>query len=164
MDLVSQGVLSLAESYIIRHSPDYPVGRSRLEALSVMVCAFIMSFASIEVIQFSLVDIIGGVNGNLPKLEVGLTLYVILFVGTALKLLLFIYCRYVNATLKSDMLDALAEDHFNDVISNSAAIVTAAIAYNTSVSGSTEFFHLLNFFLHILYHVKIFTMTLVITF
>ena len=99
-----------------------------------MVCAFIMSFASIEVIQFSLVDIFSGVNGDLPHLEVGPTLYIILCIGTALKLALFVYCRYVNAKLKSDMLDALAEDHFNDVISNSAAIVTAAIAFNTSVS------------------------------
>lgn len=93
-----------------------------------------MSFASIEVIQFSLVDIIGGLRGNLPPLEVGNTLYVILIVGTLLKLGLFLYCRYVNIKLKSDMLDALAEDHINDVLSNSAAIITAAIAFNTTVS------------------------------
>ena len=99
-----------------------------------MVCAFIMSFASIEVIQFSLVDIVGGLSGKLPALEVGITLYIILIVGTLLKLALFIYCRYVNISLKSDMLEALAEDHINDVLSNSAAIITAAIAFNTTVS------------------------------
>jgi hypothetical protein len=38
----------MANRYISKHSPDYPVGRSRLEALSVMACAFIMSMASIE--------------------------------------------------------------------------------------------------------------------
>lgn len=48
VDLISQGVLSLADTYIAKHSPDYPVGRSRLEALSVMACAFIMSMASVE--------------------------------------------------------------------------------------------------------------------
>ncbi len=48
VDLISQGVLALADSYISRHSPDYPVGRSRLEALSVIACAFIMSMASVE--------------------------------------------------------------------------------------------------------------------
>ncbi len=48
VDLVSQGVLSLADKYISSHSPEYPVGRSRLEALSVIACAFIMSMASIE--------------------------------------------------------------------------------------------------------------------
>ena len=98
-----------------------------------------MSFASIEVIQFSLVDIVSGLNGNLPILNVGVTLYAILSVGTLLKLALFIYCRYVNVVLKSDMLEALAEDHFNDVLSNSAAIVTAAIAYNTTVRVSPLF-------------------------
>lgn len=48
VDLVSQAVLALAETYMSRFSPDYPVGRSRLEALSVICCAFIMSTASLE--------------------------------------------------------------------------------------------------------------------
>lgn len=48
VDLVSQGVLALAETYMAKFSPDYPVGRSRLEALSVIACAFIMSTASLE--------------------------------------------------------------------------------------------------------------------
>ncbi len=48
VDLVSQGVLAYADWFISRHSPDYPVGRSRLEALSVIACAFIMSMASVE--------------------------------------------------------------------------------------------------------------------
>lgn len=59
------GVLSLTESYINKHSPDYPVGRSRLEALSVFACAFIMTMASVEVIQFSVIDIVAGVEGKL---------------------------------------------------------------------------------------------------
>lgn len=48
VDLLSQTVLAYAEKYIMEHSPDYPVGRSRLEALSVIACAFIMSMASVE--------------------------------------------------------------------------------------------------------------------
>ena len=114
--------------------PYIHAGRSRLQALSVLVCAFIMSFASIEVIQFSIVEIVSGLNGNLP-----MTLYAILSVGTLLKLAMFIYCRYVNVVLKSDILEALAEDHFNDVPFNSTAIVTAAIAYNTAVRVSPLF-------------------------
>ncbi len=38
----------------------------------------------------------------------------------------------MGRALKSDMLGALAEDHFNDVLSNSAAIITASIAFNTT--------------------------------
>jgi hypothetical protein len=44
--LVTIGLLS--DLFWHRHSPDYPVGRSRLEALSVIACAFIMSMASVE--------------------------------------------------------------------------------------------------------------------
>ena len=50
--------------------------------------------------------------------------------GTVLKFLLYIYCTYANQRLSMpmDSMDALAEDHLNDVMSNSVAIVTAAIA------------------------------------
>lgn len=119
--------------------PYIHAGRSRLQALSVLVCVFIMSFASIEVIQFSIVDIVSGLNGNLPVLNVGVTLYAIFSVGALLKLAMLIYCRYMNVVLKSDMLEAPAEDHFNDVSFNSTAIVTAAIAYNTAVRVSPLF-------------------------
>jgi hypothetical protein len=48
VDLLSQFILSLAERYMSKHSEKYPVGRSRLEALSVIACSFIMTMASIE--------------------------------------------------------------------------------------------------------------------
>lgn len=48
VDLLSQFILSTAEKYMSKHSEKYPVGRSRLEALSVIGCAFIMTMASIE--------------------------------------------------------------------------------------------------------------------
>jgi divalent metal cation (Fe/Co/Zn/Cd) transporter len=47
VDLVSQAILAIAEIYMAKFSPNYPVGRSRLEALSVIACAFIMITASI---------------------------------------------------------------------------------------------------------------------
>ncbi len=84
------------------------------------------------VIQYSIVDLVGGINGHLPYLNVEMDMYVILGVGIFLKLFLWIYCQRISVELKSDMVGALAEDHFNDVLSNSAAIITAAIAYNTS--------------------------------
>lgn len=43
----------------------------------------------------------------------------------------WIFCRWASYVLSSDGLDALAEDHFNDVISNTLAIITAAIAVHT---------------------------------
>lgn len=133
VDLASQAVLSIAKTYIQKHSPDYPVGRSRLEALSVIGCACIMSMASVEVIQFSIVDLYNGFNGDLPELEVGLPLYVLLGLGTVLKFFLYLYCQYFlrNFRGNNDQIEALAEDHFNDILSNVAAAVTAAIAFHT---------------------------------
>jgi divalent metal cation (Fe/Co/Zn/Cd) transporter len=43
----------------------------------------------------------------------------------------WLYCLYVNKLKKSDTIEALAEDHFNDVISNIGALITAAIAVHT---------------------------------
>lgn len=129
VDLASQAVLSLAERYIGSHSPNYPVGRSRLEALSVLACASIMIMASIEVIQFSVVDIINGLKGELPTLDVDSYFYIILGTGIFLKFVLYIYSKWVSLYIKTDSLEALIEDHFNDVISNSGAIITASIAF-----------------------------------
>eukprot|EP01040_Poterioochromonas_malhamensis_P017464 gene17464-20075_t len=133
VDLVSQAVLALAENYMSKFSPNYPVGRSRLEALSVIACAFIMSTASLEVVQYSASDLYEGVfHHKFPFLEVNLSLYVILGVGIVAKFVLWVYCVRLNTVAKSDMLEALAEDHLNDVLSNAAAMITASIAYNTT--------------------------------
>eukprot|EP00595_Chromulina_sp_UTEXLB2642_P003164 CAMPEP_0196766668 /NCGR_PEP_ID=MMETSP1095-20130614/28409_1 /TAXON_ID=96789 ORGANISM="Chromulina nebulosa, Strain UTEXLB2642" /NCGR_SAMPLE_ID=MMETSP1095 /ASSEMBLY_ACC=CAM_ASM_000446 /LENGTH=256 /DNA_ID=CAMNT_0042130033 /DNA_START=327 /DNA_END=1095 /DNA_ORIENTATION=+ len=86
--------------------------------------------ASVEIIQFSIVDIVSGVNGDIPKLNVGVDSYVILSIGIFLKFFLFIYCRWANVFLKTDTLEALAEDHLNDVWSNTGAIITVAIAHS----------------------------------
>ena len=118
VDLISQAVLSLADRYINRHNPDYPVGRSRLEALSVLALASIMIMASVEVIQFSIIDIIDGVNGAIPYIEVDALVFSLLGVGIGLKVILYFFCIWAQKVLSSDALAALAEDHLNDVLSN----------------------------------------------
>lgn len=90
--------------------------------LLVMPC----SMASLEVIQYSCSDLYRGFALADPLIiQAPLIMYIILGSGTAAKLLLFYYC---NQFKDSDSLAALAEDHFNDVLSNIAAIVTASIA------------------------------------
>ena len=51
VDLISQIILSTGDYYANKASPDYPIGRSRIEALSVLACAGVMIVASVEVIQ-----------------------------------------------------------------------------------------------------------------
>jgi divalent metal cation (Fe/Co/Zn/Cd) transporter len=97
-----------------------------------MMCASIMIFLFIEVIQFSMVDIINCINGHSLPLKLDSLLYTVIVIGIIIKLSLFIICSYINLTARNDMLVALAEDHFNDILSNSGAIITASIAYNTT--------------------------------
>jgi cation diffusion facilitator family transporter len=133
VDLISQFVLTWSQSYANYHSPDYPVGKSRIEALSVLGCGAIMIFSSIEVIQACIEDLVNGFNGKKPELFVGVELYVILGLCIGLKFALYVYCTMISKRIPSstDILDALAEDHLNDVWSNAAAIVSVSIAYNT---------------------------------
>lgn len=85
------------------------------------------------VIQYSATDLFEGIfHHKLPFLEFSISLYIILGIGIVLKFVLWVYCIHLNKVAKSDMLEALAEDHLNDVLSNSAAIITAAIAYESS--------------------------------
>jgi len=51
VDLVSQMILAVGDYYVNKPSPKYPLGRSRIEALSVLACAAVMIVASVEVIQ-----------------------------------------------------------------------------------------------------------------
>jgi divalent metal cation (Fe/Co/Zn/Cd) transporter len=87
-----------------------------------------MIFASVEVIQFSGVDLNEGLHGNIPELNVDIVVYVLIVLGIILKLALYLFCTWAQKVLDSDMLEALAEDHLNDVMSNSIAIITAALA------------------------------------
>lgn len=83
-------------------------------------------------VQYAASDLYDGfVLDKEPRLLVGTPMYVVLGIGIALKVFLYFYCTFAYKILSSDSLQALAEDHFNDVISNAAAIATAAVAFHT---------------------------------
>jgi divalent metal cation (Fe/Co/Zn/Cd) transporter len=118
--------------YSNKHHPDYPIGRSRLEAISVLATASIMSMASVEIIQYSVSDIYAGFTGNIPQIHTDAVMYSILGIGIGLKLALYAYCKFIYEQTRSDTLGALAEDHLNDVMSNTAALITAAVATSST--------------------------------
>ena len=128
VDLVSQGVLASAESAVSQADDDYPVGRSRLEALAVMACAGIMSMASAFVVQSAASVLSLGLRRVHPiraQLTLTESMLVVLVGGTVAKALLWVYCRRFSKDNAS--LAALAEDHLNDVVSNTAAILAAVV-------------------------------------
>lgn len=127
VDLLSQAVIAVAEAAMGSKHDDYPVGRSRLEALGVLACACIMSMASAFVIQSASTVLYQGFAKHvLPEIHFDWIMIGILCGGTIVKFFLYLYCR--QFTSSSDSMQALAEDHLNDVISNSGAIVAGIAA------------------------------------
>ena len=59
-------------------------------------------------------------------------MYFILSLGISLKVMIYGYCYWANKIAESDTLDALAEDHLNDIMSNTAALVTASVAFHSN--------------------------------
>ncbi|KAG2455096.1 hypothetical protein HYH02_000916 [Chlamydomonas schloesseri] len=125
VDLLSQGVLAVAEYQAATYDHRFPIGRTRMAELSVLACAAIMFVSTSLVIRESVGALWDGFHGNIPVLTVDSWLFAVLGGATACKLLLFVYCRTLK---KNPIMVALSEDHLNDVQSNIAAIIGAAVA------------------------------------
>lgn len=129
VDLLSQAVLATAARYMKKSNQEYPVGRSKLESLSVLACSGIMFVTSVEVIQFSAQDLINGFSKNrIRNIDMSTESISLVAAGIFLKLALFLICRLAVSIKPSDQLQALSEDHINDVFSNSGALISAAVA------------------------------------
>lgn len=127
VDIMSQAVIAFAAYQMKLKHPKYPVGRTRLETVGVIVSAGIMSVCSIEVIQSAFGTLWDGfVYKNPHYIHLDVISYAVLGTATLLKILLYIMCA--SMMKKSASALALAEDHLNDVLSNSMAIFTAALA------------------------------------
>lgn len=62
--------------------------------------------------------------GKSENLEMSILLYIILSSAIVIKFMLYLFCHYLKN--ESDSTLVLSEDHLNDVISNTAAIVATA--------------------------------------
>jgi cation diffusion facilitator family transporter len=116
LDILSGSILSLTTWLMSRPSPyQYPVGKARLEPLGVIVFAAIMGTTYANVV-------LEAVKRFVEPAEVRYTLPVMgMLIGiVAMKAFLYIVCRAIlsNAQHKSVSLQAQAEDHFNDCITN----------------------------------------------
>ena len=100
---------------------EYPVGKTRLQPLGILVFASVMGTVSFQVLIESVRQLIG--PDHTHHLE-----HLWLAVGTmgsviGAKLLLWLYCR----RFKSESVVAYAQDHLNDVLTNSLGLATAIL-------------------------------------
>ncbi|XP_033764124.1 metal tolerance protein 11-like isoform X3 [Pecten maximus] len=101
----------------------YPQGRSRLEPLAIIVLSVIMGVASLQLIKESVTKIIGLSDRSMKPPVVDAITIVISITTVVVKFVLFLVCRRI----KSPTIQALAQDHRNDVISNTLAILCGYI-------------------------------------
>jgi cation diffusion facilitator family transporter len=149
LDVVSQMVLNYTEKHstMQRSSALYPAGASRLEPVGVLTCAALMGMASFEVLKQSLVTIIYHHSSlDNDDNETSLSSFWSMLLIVVMKLALLWLCnRAANknttyaqtgsaravAQLADPTLEALAQDHWNDALSNSVAAVALLCALKT---------------------------------
>ncbi|OWF36644.1 Metal tolerance protein 5 [Mizuhopecten yessoensis] len=120
VDLASGIVLWITARAIRKGNPySYPQGRNRLEPLAVIILSVIMGVASLQLIKESVMKIIGLADKSMRPPVVD-TLTIVISVATVVvKFVLYLLCRRI----KSPTIQALAQDHRNDVVSNTIALL-----------------------------------------
>lgn len=131
LDLFSGGVMWWATRQVKhRDLLQYPQGRTKLEPVAVIILSVVMAFTSLQLIREAIekcIALSGGDVDLLPVVEVAT--FVITGSTVVVKLALWLCCRKV----RSSAVQALAQDHRNDVLSNTAALICGYL-------GSAEFF------------------------
>eukprot|EP01134_Creolimax_fragrantissima_P000343 CFRG0343T1 len=121
VDLFTGLALWLASHHVSNHNPyKYPIGREQLEPIAVVVSAVVMVSASMQVIWESLKRL----YENDISIDLSGTAWVIMGLTVVSKACLYCYCRNIATPTGQ----ALAQDHYNDVISNGGAILFAVLA------------------------------------
>ncbi|XP_070206734.1 uncharacterized protein [Littorina saxatilis] len=128
VDLLSGIIMWWAARTIQKRHPDYPQGRTKLEPVSIVILSVIMAVASIEFARESVTKIIELVDDPTALPTVEIPVFVITGSTVVVKFILWLVCRRVN----SNIVQALALDHRNDVMSNVVAIICGYL-------GSKEF-------------------------
>jgi len=137
MDLVSGGVLFCqARAAAGQDRPKvrdkYPTGLSRLEPVSVLIFAVLMAALSLQIFYESTEALIAGLTKSPKRPTAGPLVIAIIVTVILTKFGLHVWCQRVASKGGADTgpVQALADDHRNDVISNTwglAALMAAAM-------------------------------------
>ncbi|MCP9258577.1 Metal tolerance protein 7 [Dirofilaria immitis] len=124
VDITSGLVIWLTARAIRKRDPYmYPRGRTRLEPIALIIVSVIMGVASVQMIVQSLESVIHDTVN--PRVDI-----VSLFIMVAIifiKFALMILCKKFDY---DSSVAVLAQDHWNDCISNTVAIICAWVASN----------------------------------
>jgi cation diffusion facilitator family transporter len=152
LDVVSQIVLNYTEKHssMQRSSALYPAGASRLEPIGVLTCAALMGMASFEVLKESFETLLWTKDSSLASIgwEEGVRSAISMAAIVVVKLFLLWLCNYSSSSSSSSScgdnnrytsnksslqysdptLEAVAQDHWNDALSNGVSAVALLLA------------------------------------
>uniref|UniRef100_A0A915DI20 Cation efflux protein cytoplasmic domain-containing protein n=1 Tax=Ditylenchus dipsaci TaxID=166011 RepID=A0A915DI20_9BILA len=119
VDITSGLVIWLTSRAIKKHDPYlYPVGRTRLEPVALVIVSVIMAVASVQMVVQSMESIL---NNRIDP-HVDIPTICIMICTIIVKMMLYVLCN----RLKGDpSISVLAQDHRNDCLSNSIALLCA---------------------------------------
>eukprot|EP00808_Paulinella_micropora_P010496 g58993.t1 len=105
LDLLSGSIIFITSIAMRKFEPlRYPYGKQKMEPLGIMVFAAVMGVASLQLIMEAITVLVTGFRGqDLPNLN-------------------------VDARKESQTVEALKQDHFNDVITNSLGLSFALLS------------------------------------
>jgi len=128
LDLVAQFIILAALSKAGEVDMEaWPLGRSRLEPVGIIVVASLMGFASLQIVSESGLTLYEGFsnpkNAKSPMMDLVSVFCLLIVIVT--KLVLYFLCM----GSQSSSVQALAEDHLNDVMSNVVVLAAAWSAH-----------------------------------
>ena len=132
VDLLAQGILLMTNRLATVSRDDdtqilYPAGRSRAEPIGVIACALLMAMASAQVIRDSSVVLWEWQHsGTVRLLQIDFLDEGLLAMTTFLKFILYVWCERMAKQTGNITVEAVAQDHLNDVLSNMGALLAAA--------------------------------------
>ena len=134
--VVSQWILSYTDqtSSKTRSSAHYPAGASRLEPLGVLSCAALMGFASFGVLKEAFENLYNGVEHGSIIIDDNWGSFWSMAIVVFVKIGLWALCTKVGTVkqasdgetqtwLVDSTMEALAQDHWNDCLSNTVASI-----------------------------------------
>eukprot|EP00743_Colponemidia_sp_Colp-15_P008285 GILK01008993.1.p1 GENE.GILK01008993.1~~GILK01008993.1.p1 ORF type:complete len:407 (+),score=74.12 GILK01008993.1:47-1222(+) len=127
MDFLSGSIVFVTHAIIRRSDPEsYPVGKTRLEPVGIIIFCTIMGSAAVQLILTSAQRLVTGFrDGVVPDLDLSMVNFLMLLGAMLTKLCLFLYCFALRKM--NNGVAALAQDHFNDVVAFSFALTAVAI-------------------------------------
>jgi cation diffusion facilitator family transporter len=131
LDLVS-GIVLLVADRMANQNVDfykYPEGRSRVEPIGIIIFATVMCLSSLNILIECIKRIITGLVGSPLEIEVGVLGFVVLGLTIVIKFALWLWCKFVLGMVGgSASVDAYAQDHMNDVLTNATAVGCVILA------------------------------------